>query len=310
MFCRGSDSPYIMGLRAVVGIYLRGLAMGAADSVPGVSGGTIALITGIYDRLIEAIAAVRTGTVRDLVWPPAGDRRREAATQLDVGFLLALGAGIMSAFIVAAETLTRATTQYPGITYAFFFGLIAASAVLFGRQVRWTPPRIGGAGLAAGLVGLLSVATATTGQEAYWLVFLSGAIAISAMVLPGLSGALLLVILGQYEFLLSAFRETLSVVYTGAIVRESVAVVVVFLTGAVLGLVTVARLVSYAFKQNRETTLAVLLGLLVGGCVQPLLRVQAATAEGTTLWVVVLSALFGGVAVGLLDYLAGGLEYA
>ena len=299
-----------MDPRESVGIYLRGIAMGVADSVPGVSGGTIALITGIYDRLINALAQVRVDTLRQILAPAAGQSRRRTATdRLDAGFLLLLGAGIGSAFVVAAETLTLATARVPGLTYAFFFGLIAGSAVLFARQVPWTALRLVGATGAAVGVGVLSVVTATAGVHANWIVFLSGVVAISAMVLPGLSGALLLVILGQYEFLLAALRDTLAVLRTGDLDTAAVTVVIVFLTGAVVGLLTIARLVAYALDRDRATTLAVLLGLLAGGCVQPLLQVTAAVDAGTTLLGVVTAALLGGGAVLALDRAAGGIEY-
>ena len=300
----------MMELREAVGIYARGVAMGAADSVPGVSGGTIALITGIYDRLIHALAGVRVDTISQLIAPGGARRRRQAAiARLDVGFLLLLGAGMLSAFVVAAETLTRATSQVPGLTYAFFFGLIAASAVVFGRQVTWTGRRLGGASGAAVVVGGLSGLTATAGAHGHWIAFLSGVIAISAMVLPGLSGALLLVILGQYEFLLGALRDTLAVVRTGVVDTGAVTVVVVFLVGAVVGLLTIARLVSAALARDRETTLAVLLGLLVGGCVQPLLRVSDAVAAGTSTPGVVVAGAVGAGTIVALDRAAGGLEY-
>lgn len=295
-----------MHLREAVGIYARGVAMGAADSVPGVSGGTIALITGIYDRLVSALAGVRPRTLRRLLGPGVDTHhRRAAAVRLDVGFLLVLGIGILTAFVVAAETLTRATSVYPGLTYAFFLGLIAASAVVFGRQVHWTGWRLGGAGGAAVLVGLLSGMTATAGLHATWLTFLSGVIAISAMVLPGLSGALLLVILGQYEFLLAALRATLAGLRAGEL-DPAATTVVVFLTGAVVGLLTTAQAVSAALARARETTLAVLLGLLVGGCVQPLLRVTA--ADSSVVGIVLATGIGAGTIVAI-DRAAGGLAY-
>ncbi len=292
--------------------------MGAADVLPGVSGGTIALITGIYDRLIAALAAVHPAPLRHLPQLHRHKARQAISTELrtmGVPFLLAVGTGVITAVIVASGLLTTLLAQLPGPTYAFFVGLIAASAVLIGEELSWPPAHILATGVGAGIVMAVSTGTTVTATHPLWLIFFAGVVGISAMVLPGLSGALLLLILGQYEYLLGELHTAmaaLTAVPTDGITTplvDSGVVVGTFVTGALLGVVTVAHAVNWAFEQNRQLTLAVLVGLMIGGIVPPGQSALAATTGGVDMVTVGLAMLAGASVIALIDQATGDISY-
>jgi len=212
----GTHRPIMTTLRDLVGIYLRGLGMGAADAVPGVSGGTIALITGIYERLIGAVTAVRPARLRRILGGLRAEGRadaRAALRELDIVFLFALGAGIATAVVTVLRAISVLLETNPVETYGFFFGLIGASAVvLFGEVSLATRGRQAAAAAGFLVAFLLSGYAAGALGSSLLVVFLAGAIAVSAMILPGVSGSLLLILLGQYEYMsatLSRFTDSL-----------------------------------------------------------------------------------------------------
>jgi len=302
-----------------IGTYLRGIAMGTADAVPGVSGGTIALITGIYDRLIAAVTAASPSLARRAIEGLLGDRDQLRAvwTDIDGTFLLALGAGIATAILTVTRVLHVALETAPVLTYGFFFGLIGASAVVLRGEFR-----VDTAGRAAAAVAGATLAFVASGRasaalgETALATFLAGAVAVSAMILPGISGSLLLVILGQYDRMteaLSVFVDALFALATGgptATVVETGVPVVAFLAGGVVGLLTVAHAVRAALAARREATLAFLIGLIVGALRAPVARV----GEEVGAWTAavggefVLAAAIGALLVIGVDRLAGGVE--
>jgi putative membrane protein len=307
-------------LRPLLVIYLKGICMGAADAVPGVSGGTIALVVGIYERLIDAITAVTPARIRRVLAAPLPGRwadAREAFREVDGLFLGALGGGILTAVVVATRLLHVALESDPVATFGFFFGLIAASAVVLSSEVSLdTPGRIG-----AGVGGFL-LAFVAGGQAAAALptttpvVVAVGAVAISAMVLPGISGSLILVILGQYEFLvarLSAFVDALIGLAVGGSVSAVVdpgRTVVAFVAGAVVGLFTVAHAVRWALERYRAATLSFLVSLIVGGLRAPVVEAGRDLSAGWTTDATLafaLAAVVGAVAVLGLERYTGGL---
>lgn len=224
--------------------------MGLADVVPGVSGGTMALLVGIYPRLIAALAALTSRAT----WRALADRRWRAAWHtVDGTFLATLVAGIALAVIAAAGLVEAALAAYRPWVYASFFGLIAASTVVVARQVRrrGAVQALAFAATAIGaftLVGLAPVAT----PDGAWFLALSGAVAICALVLPGVSGAFLLVLLGQYEHVL------------GAIAGGDLVALAPFAIGAAVGLLGFVRLLAGWLRHAPDTTHAVLAGFLVG----------------------------------------------
>jgi len=303
-----------------LGVYLRGLAMGAADAVPGVSGGTIALITGIYDRLVTALTDVEPGRIAAVL---RGLLRRDRATvadalrAMDAAFLVSLGLGVVSAVLVVSRVVEVALAEAPAATYAFFFGLIAASAVVLYETVAVDTPGRAVAALAGFLLAFF-VAGATTGGlgDGPLFVFVTGAIAISAMVLPGISGSLILVVLGQYEYLVDTLHDfvdaVLSLVDGGSIgaAVDPGTVVATFVAGAVVGLFTVAHAIRFALDRWREATLAFLVSLIVGALRAPVERIaDATTAPDAAFAAVVGVAMVVGAAVVLAFDRYAGVEY-
>ena len=228
----------------------RGAVMGLADVVPGVSGGTMALLLGVYPRLIAALAALTEATT----WRALVDRRWVAAWRaIDGTFLATLVLGIALSVVAMAGVVEAALHAYRPWVYAAFFGLVAASGIVVARLVvtRGSVPVaafVATAVAAAVLVGLAPTAT----PDAAWFLAVAGAVGICALVLPGVSGAFLLVLLGQYERVL------------GAIASADFATLVPFALGAGIGLLGFARLLARWLRHAPDTTHAVLAGFLFG----------------------------------------------
>lgn len=236
-------------MRDFLAISARGFLMGSADVVPGVSGGTIAFVVGIYEALIDAINAVNLEFARRLL----KGQWRAAFTDFPWQFLLALGIGIGVAVLTMAHFLSWALTHYETLVWGFFFGLVVASILVVLKRVRrWTPAA----------VVMLLVFTAAM----YWLVgitphemphtplllFLSGAVAICAMILPGISGAFILVLLGQYHYVLEA------------VVTQDWLTLVIVAAGCAVGLLLFARVLKWLFSHYHDLTVAALIGLMIG----------------------------------------------
>ncbi|MFC7056936.1 DUF368 domain-containing protein [Halovenus salina] len=308
----GERRPALVSLAVV---YCKGLAMGAADAVPGVSGGTIAFITGIYERLIRAVTSLDPSVVLLLPSLRHERGRREVVAELrrmDVPFLVAVGMGMVTAVAILARLVQFALSTTPGPTFAFFFGLIGASAVaLFERDwVRHSGPA--GAALAGFSLAFLVAGETATGTFPHSLpvIFGAGLLAISGMVLPGISGAFILLLLGQYDYMtttLNDFIDEFIAVIGGSspdAFLEAALTVVVFMSGALVGLFTIAFAVRAALERYRMATLAFLVSLMLGALRYPAFRMMETTDGWTAPRVVVLAgALVAGLgAVLVLDY--------
>lgn len=237
-------------LKTYAGLTLRGMAMGASDIVPGVSGGTMALILGIYEELISSIRGIGRP---EFLRPALRLQIKPALQALNWQFLLAVGLGILTAIFTLASALEWLLVHQTVYIWSFFFGLVLASAYTVSKRIpKWSNllrlTLVGGAIFAYVIVGLVPAQTPNT----WWFLILSGALASCAMILPGLSGAFILFVLGKYEDLLRA-------VNTGDFVMLALVGV-----GAVLGLVTFAQILGWFFKQYHDLTIAVLIGLMVG----------------------------------------------
>ncbi len=232
-----------------LGLAARGFCMGAAEIVPGVSGGTMAFILGIYHELLDSIKAVDAKFLRMLF----SLRLRDAAHLLPWRFMLALAAGNVLAFFSLARLLETQLERHPTRVWAFFFGLVLGSVVTVGRNVpRWNRATISAALIALAGVYLLVGATSAHTSETIGFLFLSGALAIIAMILPGISGSYILVLLGKYRFILAAFNN------------GDMFALAVFAAGAALGLATFARFLSWLFSRYHDLTVATLTGLMLG----------------------------------------------
>ncbi len=237
-------------LKDYFGIVLRGILMGSADIVPGVSGGTMAFILGIYEELIDSI---RTVGRPEFIQAVIRFRIKDIFQILNWKFLVSLAAGIFIAILTLAKVLESLLENQPVYLWSFFFGLVLASILVVSKRISaWNLPLV--VILALGALGayiLVGLVPAQT-PNAWWFLLISGAVASCAMILPGISGAFLLVLLGKYQYVLGAVND-----------RDIVTIALVGI-GAVLGLVTFAQILGWLFKKYHDFTVAALMGLMVG----------------------------------------------
>ncbi|MCP3958375.1 MAG: DUF368 domain-containing protein [bacterium] len=222
--------------------------MGSADVVPGVSGGTMAFIMGVYQELIDAIKAFDFSVVKLLL----RFRLREALDRVPWRFLLALLAGLGTAILTLAGILSWLLEHHPVYLFAFFFGLVLASIVAIGAHVHWSPSAvltlIAGAALAYWIVGLVPVQM----PHDPLTIFLSGSVAIMAMILPGISGSFILLILGQYAYVLEAVKSL------------DIVTLLPFGIGIVVGITSFARILSWLLHRYHQVTITLLVGFMIG----------------------------------------------
>lgn len=236
-------------LKDYVLLVLKGMGMGAADVVPGVSGGTIAFIVGIYDELINAIKSIDATAIRLFL----RGRFAEGWKQVNGNFLLSILLGIGISVFSLAKIITWLLTNHPVLVWSFFFGLVLSSTWFVAKDVaRWNWKTVLGFVAGAVVAYFITVATPAETPSNLLFVFLCGAIAICAMILPGISGSFILVLLGKYFYIMDAVKS-LRVVVLG-----------VFAAGACIGITTFSRLLSFALKHVRDLTLAVLSGFMLG----------------------------------------------
>ncbi|MGI9274280.1 MAG: DUF368 domain-containing protein [Endozoicomonas sp.] len=231
------------------GLVLRGMAMGAADVIPGVSGGTIAFITGIYDRLLEALRSATPATLKVL------KEQGLAACwkKIDGTFLLCVFGGVLISVMTLAHLIGYLLAEYPELIWSFFFGLILVSGSHMLRQVEnWS---VGSlvlfvTGIAvAWLIGGLTPASLTPTPV---MLFFAGSIAICAMILPGISGSFILLLMGLYASVLEAVRSL------------DILTLAIFGSGCVLGLLTFSHALSWLLRRHRDLALSLLTGLMIG----------------------------------------------
>lgn len=230
-------------------IALKGVAMGAADVVPGVSGGTIAFISGIYEELIDSISKVNLATLR--LWKKEGFP--SMWSELNGNFLISLALGIALSIISLAKLIRHLLETQPILIWSFFFGLVLASIIYVAKQItRWNLGTI--ILLIAGAFTAYFVTTLTpqTTNASYPYVFLSGALAICAMILPGISGSFILLLLGMYKPVLDAIHD------------KNIGLLATLMLGAIVGLLSFSRLLKWLFDHFENLTLAVLTGFIIG----------------------------------------------
>ena len=228
---------------------LKGMAMGAADVVPGVSGGTIAFIVGIYDELINSIKSINAHSIKLLFTGKIAAFWKAINGNFLCSLLLGIGISVFS----LAKLITYLLVHEPVLVWSFFFGLVLASTWFVSKDIKeWNWKTITGFILGALVAYYITVATPAETPTNLLFIFLCGAIAICAMILPGISGSFILVLLGKYFYIMEAIN-TLDLVILG-----------VFAVGAFLGITSFSRVLSYALKNFRNITLAVLTGFMLG----------------------------------------------
>jgi len=230
-------------------ILLKGMGMGAADVVPGVSGGTIAFITGIYEELVHSIKNINYATISTL-WKEGIPSFWKA---VNGSFLVSVVGGIMISVLTLARVLEFLLENHPVLIWSFFFGLIIGSAIFVARTIeKWNAGTVISLLLGIAVAWIITSITPAETTEAYWFIFLSGALAICAMILPGISGSFILLLLGKYQFILAALNE------------GNISVIAVLLVGAFTGIISFSHLLSWLLKKYHHLTIALLSGFMIG----------------------------------------------
>ncbi|MBO0322083.1 DUF368 domain-containing protein [Muricauda sp. CAU 1633] len=230
-------------------ITLKGMAMGAADVVPGVSGGTIAFISGIYEELITSINAINLSLFTTL----KKEGLKAAWNKVNGNFLLALFLGIFISVLSLAKFLSWLLENEPILLWSFFFGLVLASIFFVGKEItKWNLGAVVVLILGAAVAFFITELPPSENVDSLPYLFLSGALAVCAMILPGISGAFILVLLGSYKTILDAVHE------------RDIKIILTVAVGAIFGLLSFARLLKWMFNHYKDITLALLTGFILG----------------------------------------------
>ncbi|WP_204281887.1 DUF368 domain-containing protein [Pontibacter burrus] len=230
-------------------LFSKGVAMGAADVVPGVSGGTIAFITGIYEELLNSIRSVNGEAIKLLLrFDIAGFWKH-----INGNFLVGLLAGIGFSIVLLSRLVLYLLANEPEMLWAFFFGLIVASTVVVAKKItKWTPAVVLAFIIGAAIAYWVTIATPTQTPETLWFIFLSGAIAICAMILPGISGSFILVLMAKYEYILNALKEL------------QIATILTFVAGCLVGILSFSHVLNWMLKRYHNLTVSLLTGFMLG----------------------------------------------
>lgn len=266
-------------LREMIFIFLRGLFMGSADIVPGVSGGTIALITGIYERLIYAISKIKFGFLKPLIKANFAEFKEKLLDEIDFELFIPLGLGIGIAFITLAKVISYLLDTHTAYTFSFFLGLILASAyILYTKleefNIKLVIITVIGIILSYIFVGLNPIAA----NHSLIVIFISGIIAICAMILPGISGSFLLLLLGQYQYMLNALNS------------RNILEIAVFCIGALIGILGFSKILNYLLEKYESATMAFLIGIMVGTLRLPIMKITA-TVQGSWIPCIILAVI-------------------
>lgn len=230
-------------------IGLKGLGMGAADVVPGVSGGTIAFITGIYEELINSIKSFNLSSLKILL----KGQFAEFWKAVNGTFLLSLLSGISISVLSLAKLIGYLLEHYPVLVWSFFFGLVVASALFVAKTIsKWEVGTIIAAIAGTVIAYWITIISPAEANTSYYFIFISGAIAICAMILPGISGSFILVLLGMYRFVLEAVSNF------------NIPVIALFMAGAAIGIIAFSNVLSWLLRKYHNLTIALLAGFMVG----------------------------------------------
>ena len=240
-------------LRESVIIFLKGLFMGSADIIPGVSGGTIALITGIYERLVHAISSINFTFMKPLLKGDFSGFKERLLYEIDFELFIPLLLGIAVAFLSLAKLISYLLVAQTANIFAFFLGLILASAYILytkldGLNFKLIVTTVIGIVLSYIFVGLNPIAA----NHSLIVIFFSGIIAICAMILPGISGSFLLLLLGQYQYMLNCLSNL------------KITEMIVFIVGAVIGILGFSKVLNYLLENHESITMAFLIGIMIG----------------------------------------------
>lgn len=242
-------------------VAIKGMCMGAADVIPGVSGGTIAFIMGIYDEFVGSLASINGEAVRLLL------KGRFAAfwKHINGSFLLSLAIGILASVVLLASLMQMLLSDFPIQTWAFFFGLIVASSLFILRGISGWKLREGLLLVFGVILGaVICTLSPTQTPDGLWFIFISGALAICAMVLPGISGSFILLILGKYQFIMGCISDLVS----GIDFWKNLLILGVFGIGVIIGILAFSRLLHWLLARWQKETMVVLAGFIIGSLVK------------------------------------------
>lgn len=230
-------------------LMLKGIGMGAADVVPGVSGGTVAFIVGIYEELINSIKSINVSSLKLLF----SFKIKEFWSAINGNFLATVATGILISIFSLAKIITHLLENYPILVWSLFFGLVLASTWAVSKRIQQlSASRWGMIAFGTALAIFITMATPAETPNELWFIFISGAIAICAMILPGISGSFILVLLGKYFFLMDAIKNL------------NIPVIVVFGAGAAIGIIAFSNLLSWLLKNYHDLSIAMLVGFMLG----------------------------------------------
>lgn len=261
--------------QALLRLYITGFIMGVADLIPGVSGGTVAFVSGIYEELLESIKIVSGKGLKLLL----EGKIVEATKVVPLRFLLPLMSGIFSAIFFLAKLFSYLLENQAKFVWALFFGMVAASTYAVAKRVvKWHIQDVVYFFLSAGFAYWLVSDKLISTPETLPMIFLSGAIAICAMILPGISGSFILVLLGKYEYMLNA------------LIDKNLPVVIAFILGAALGLSVFARFLSWLFKEHHDISVVILAGFMLGSLrkIWPFSDAEGVDFSNLVVWLLVI----------------------
>ena len=260
-------------LKDYILVGIKGMCMGAADVIPGVSGGTIAFIMGIYDEFVGSIAKIDSEAVRMLLH----GKIRDFWKHINGSFLLSIVAGIGASVVLLAGLMQMLLADFPIQTWAFFFGLIVASSIFILKSISGWRLRDGGLLAFGAVLGVLvCTLSPVSTPETLWFICLSGALAICAMILPGISGSFILLILGKYQFIMGTITSLVgnigalwgSAGADSALFWNSALVIAVFAVGAIAGILGFSKVLHWLLARCHKETLIVLAGFIIGSLVK------------------------------------------
>ena len=249
------------GLIKYITVAVKGACMGAADVIPGVSGGTIAFIMGIYDEFVGSLASINTEAVKLLF----KGRFKEFWKHINGSFLLSIVIGIGISVVCLASIMQYLLANKPIQTWAFFFGLIVASSIFIIRGISGWKIREGlflVFGILLGIV--ICTLSPTQTPDGLWFIFISGAIAICAMILPGISGSFILLILGKYQYIMGVISDLVS----GVNIGQNLLIIGTFGIGAVIGILSFSKFLHWLLARWQKETMIVLAGFIIGSLVK------------------------------------------
>jgi len=236
-------------MRQQVMVFLKGAAMGAANVIPGVSGGTVAFITGIYERLITALKSFDVTALRELFSGKLG----AFARRVDLMFLVMLGVGVVTSFVVLARVLEYLFENQKVFVWSFFFGLILASIIYVGREVRkWSASRVVFLMLGVAIAVAIALLKPASENDSLWYLGLCGVAAMASMIIPGLSGSFVLLLMGNYFLVLRAVNQR----DIGTLIPVGI--------GAVVGLLGLSHLLAWVFRRHHDIAVSLLTGFVAG----------------------------------------------